>query len=261
MYAPKYTLNWSRQRPTSSSYIELIYSVASLHTETLNIWTHVLGTMIFTASTIKFASMCRAPPTRETFAIFLYLVAGAFCFFCSTLYHIFSDHIAARSWQYVDHLGIVIWIWATSTSFIVFSFRHKKSRRRLHMYMISVASALSTASLTKLQHGGSETQFIRSALHVTFGALSTLPALDYWYFCFCKPRKLEVLWPFLILVIINSIGGGIYATKALDNSVGKWLGLPDISHNIMHIMAIIGGRIFQKGLISVHNQRLKEQIA
>ena len=261
MYAPKYTLNWSRQRPTSSSYIKLIYSVASLHTKTVNIWTHVLSTMIFTASTIKFASMCRAPPTRETFAIFLYLVAGAFCFFCSTLYHIFSDHIAARSWQYVDHLGIVIWIWATSTSFIVFSFRHKKSRRRLHMYMISVASALSTASLTKLQHGGSETQFIRSALHVTFRALSTLPALDYWYFCFCKPRKLEVLWPFLILVIINSIGGGIYATKSLDNSVGKWLGLPDISHNIMHIMAIIGGRIFQKGLISVHNQRLKEQIA
>ena len=111
------------------------------------------------------------------------------------------------------------------------------------------------ATLSSLQHGGSENQFIRTALHITFGVLSTLPALDYWYGSSRKHQKLDILWPFFSLVTANSIGGGIYATKSLDDSVGKWLGLPDISHNVMHIMAVVGARIYQKALIGVYNER------
>ena len=166
------------RRPISSSYLELIFSVANLHTETINIWTHIIGSLMLTTSAINFAAMCTAPLSGELFAILVYLVAGAFCFFCSTLYHTFSDHITASSWQYVDHFGIVIWIWATSTSFTLFSFRHEEGRQQLHIFITSVASALSMATLSSLQHGGSENQFIRTALHITFGVLSTLPALD-----------------------------------------------------------------------------------
>lgn len=257
----EHNLNWKRQRLISSSHLELIYSVASLHTETINIWTHILGTVIFTRSTIKFGTMCTAPPSPEMSAILVYLIAATFCFFCSTLYHTFSDHVGACSWQYVDHLGIVIWIWATSNSFTVFSFRRKSSRQRLHMVIISVASALSMARLSSLKHGGSKNQFIRTVLHVTTGFLSTLPALDYWYTSFGKHQKFDTLRPFLSLVIVNSIGGGIYATRSLDGSVGKWLGLPDVSHNVMHVMAIVGAGIYRNGLISVHNERQKAQKA
>jgi hypothetical protein len=77
-----------------------------------------------------------------------------------------------------------------------------------------------------------------------FGAVSTLPALDYWH---NEDRDGDILRAFFKLVMLNSTGGWIYATKFLD-SFGKRLNLPDFSHAVMHVLAVYGARIYAAAL-------------
>jgi hypothetical protein len=111
--------SFSRQRLRTASYKEAVISIASPHTKTVNIWSHLLGTTWFGYSAVRFAVTCTGPLTQDTLVILVYLVATALCFACSTLYHLFADHVWESSWLRLDHFGVVCAIWASSISFIL----------------------------------------------------------------------------------------------------------------------------------------------
>jgi adiponectin receptor len=68
-------------------------SIFHLHTETVNIWTHLLGTLVF----ISIASYFLTRPSNEIHTekklIFgAFFLAAILCLLCSTLYHTFYCH-------------------------------------------------------------------------------------------------------------------------------------------------------------------------
>lgn len=90
----------------------------------------------------------------------------------------------------------------------------------------------------------------RITTHAIFGCLATFPGLHVW----CKPRTPtcgRLLSAFTVLVVLNGVGGGIYATKLLDEPVEVHLEIPDVSHATMHVASTIAAWIFQQGLLSV----------
>jgi adiponectin receptor len=219
-----------------------------MHTETLNIWTHVVGTTLFLNDVIAFAGSCKVPISQSMLARLVYLAAAALCFFCSTLYHIFSRSREAHFWQHVDHLGIVVFVWATSLSFVYISFREEQVIQCVYVVVITSLFIVSLMRLWGMWYHCSGSQRSRLVLHVTFGALATWPALHLWHIRANKGQELDILRAYLSLVIVNSIGGAIYATRLLDDTVGQYLRLPDLSHAIMHVMVIFGARIYQQAL-------------
>lgn len=90
----------------------------------------------------------------------------------------------------------------------------------------------------------SGTQSSRAALHVTFGALSTLPAWDCWH---RWDQSRAILRAFFSLVVINSTGGWVFATDVLG-PLENLLNLPNLSHAFMHVMAIYGAHVYGKAL-------------
>lgn len=245
---------FSRQRLRTSCYKDSILSITSLHTETINIWSHLLGAIWFGGSAVHVAITCTGPPTHDVAVVLVYLVATALCFTSSTLYHLFSNHISESLWLCVDHLGIICAIWASSVSFVSFSFDCRLSERRAYMTLITVAAVLCLARLWEVRPHDAQSRRSRLCTHVVLGGVAVLPVLHYRNLPILE-RQSDLGTDFLGLVATTSVGTGIYATHILDKTIGMDLGLPDASHHVMHVVVAAGAWIFQQGLLLEYQKR------
>ena len=248
------TRRLSRRRLRTSSYKACVVSVVGLHTETLNIWTHMLGAAWFGCGTVRFAADCTKPLTYDAAAVLVYLGATALCFASSTLYHVFADHVHADVWLRVDHFGIVCAIWASSVSFAVFSFDCRRGEAWVCVAFVTAAAARCLARLWNMQEYGTKGRTERLCSHMALGGLAAVPGLRCWHL-HKLGQHVELLREFWTLVAINSMGGGIYATHILDKAIGMELGLPDASHHVMHVMVVAGAWIYGQGLLAVFQAR------
>ncbi|KAJ4332566.1 hypothetical protein N0V95_009633 [Ascochyta clinopodiicola] len=244
----------SRRRPYASSYRASVVSIASLHTETVNIWSHLLGAIWFGASIVRFAAVRKGPLTRDAVGVSLYLTATALCFASSTLYHVFADHVHACIWLRIDHVGIVCATWAASVSFALASLDCRQGERWAYTALVTAAAALSLARLARVQEQHARCRRDRLSVHVAFGAVAAMPGLRCWYL-HAQGQRVELLDEFWSLVIMNGFGSSIYATHLLDKAIGMDLGLPDISHHLMHVTAVAGAWTYQQGLLAVYEAR------
>jgi adiponectin receptor len=68
-------------------------SIFRLHTETVNIWTHLLGTLVFIVLAIYFLTRPTSEVQIDKKLIFGSFFLGAIvCLLCSTLYHTLYCH-------------------------------------------------------------------------------------------------------------------------------------------------------------------------
>jgi adiponectin receptor len=83
----------SGHRPPMPSVKQCFASIFRLHTETVNIWTHLLGTLVFIIIAIYFLTRPATEVHIEKKLIFGAFFLGAIvCLLCSTLYHTLYCH-------------------------------------------------------------------------------------------------------------------------------------------------------------------------
>ncbi|KAF2844093.1 hypothetical protein T440DRAFT_523763 [Plenodomus tracheiphilus IPT5] len=63
-----------------------------------------------------------------------------------------------------------------------------------------------------------------------------------------------LLADFVTMIVINGSGGAIYATHFLDERIKKKLGVPGASHQVMHVLAVVGALIYERGLMLAYSQ-------
>jgi adiponectin receptor len=210
-----------QRRIYTISYQKSIVSIVYLHSETINILSHLFGTLWFCASATRFAG---------------------------TVTSLFSPSTAAILWLRLDHLGIVCAIWASSISFVALSFSCHSGEQYVYTVFVTAAAALCTVRiLGNSQHSCSERRS-RISMYVALGSLATLPAFHSWYLGW----HFGLLTAFGTLVIINTLGGAIYATHILDKAIEMKLGVPGASHYTMHILAVAGALVYEQGLLSAY---------
>lgn len=205
--------------------------------EAFNVWSHFLGAVWFSFSSYT-ASRRGAP-------VVLFLSTSAFCFWCSTVFHLSSGHPRAAAWQFLDHLGIVAIIWSSAVSFVLLSFGHRETLRIGYIFLLSLAAVLCLVRLYRVQFYLHKKRRGRIMAHACYGALAALPAL---HCCGQSSRKIRLLRSFCLLVATNGVGGGVYATKLLERTAGFPSGA---SHNFMHVAAVVGACTYQHGLLSL----------
>ena len=231
----------NRQHPNA-------YIPGRCDTETNNIWSHLLSMIWFSFSTARF--LCNRAALLRNIPILMYLLACAFCFWCSTMYHILARHPETDVWQNLDHIGIIATIWSSAVLLISFSFEDQKQLQKAHMLLINLATVLCLIRLSWIQHYHCEKRQAHIVTHACFGGLATIPALHCWHQPYTRNRYVELLRPFWVLVLTASVGGEIYATKLL-NYAGFQLGISDASHNVMHVAVVIGDCIYEHSLLSI----------
>lgn len=145
-------------RQTSNSYRGSFGSIFSLHNESVNIWSHLLGAISFTTLGLlayNFLETSIAPryasATGTDFLVFGCFFTGAFlCLGMSATYHTLCNHSpsVAKWGNKLDYTGIVCLILGSYMPAMYYGFYCFPKLMELYVSMVSRLGAFSQFSLT-----------------------------------------------------------------------------------------------------------------
>jgi len=246
-------------RPLQYSALSCVKSVLQLHNETVNIWSHILGVLIFIRLAMYTAAM---PIGYARTNIFAFCVGAILCFSLSTVYHIFKEHSTAwaRNLSAADWVGVCILI---ASSHVLIAYNELTS----HPLVLFVFLALIAIS------GLGTALILVSTIFVPQGPASSSSQAEYIFrtlICVLFALLGLVIWvvhgflanfddPSLWLTINFLLRMYAFHAAAVFGVVGvpeRWrVGTFDIlgaSHQLMHIGVVLGAGTLWRGSYDFH---------
>lgn len=118
----------SGYRAASNSFKDSIASLGYLHNETVNIWTHLLGSLAFAAGSVflwhSLLPRYEEASTTDVKVFACFFLGAVICLGMSATFHTISNHSEAvsRFGNKLDYLGIVFLIWGSFIPAIYYGF-------------------------------------------------------------------------------------------------------------------------------------------
>lgn len=231
-----------------------------LHMETMNIWTHVLGSVAFIA--VGFAlnqSVSRFSPTHgDVFAFGSFLASTTICFGLSAGFHTLRSHSynIHHLWGKMDILGICFLALGAGTSMTYYASYCRPFIQRVY-WALNLFSAIAAAiTLFDTGGGGNKMRTLRGGVFSLLAISAMLPIIQ---------RVIELGWT----RASNEIGVGWHIAEALSLLAGVSVfvcrfperlspGTFDIwghSHQLWHTCAVLGCVFHFVALVVAYNYR------
>lgn len=239
-----------------------------LHMETMNIWTHLLGSMAFivvgfmlsyTASQSQDISFTHG----DLFAFRSFLISATICFGLSTGFHTLRSHSynIHHLWGRIDILGICFLAFGAGTSMTYYAFYCRAFVQKVY-WGLNVFSAIGAAfTLFDTGGGGNKMRTLRGGVFSLLAISAMLPIIQ---------SVIEVGWT----RASNEIGAGWYLAEALSLLTGVFVfvcriperlspGSFDIlghSHQLWHMFAVLGGAFHLVALVAAQSYRQMHKV-
>ena len=257
-------------RPPMGSIFRCIKTIFAIHTQTWNIWTHLLGFLLFlglTMSVFLFRDnithlfeenvTISELPLHEQAIVSLFFIAAMICLFCSTTYHTLSNHSESYYTFFcqLDYAGIALLIAGSNIPAYYYCFYCRPISRTFHIVMIAVlCAACITFSLCKVFHKHSH-RLLRFIVFASFGFYGGVPTLQ----LYSEKGPVEPYWSYLLLLGLMAAlytGGAIlYVTRIPER---LYPGLFDVyahSHQLFHVCVILAALVHYYNLINMIKNR------
>ncbi|KAI1134174.1 HlyIII-domain-containing protein [Hypoxylon sp. FL0543] len=244
-------------RRASFSYLSSLESIISIHNETANIWSHLLGAIFFAYTLYRYFELgtdTKDVRAQDNVILGIYNLSVAICFLLSAAFHTFSDHSPEmhRRGNELDHLGIVLVMWGTGISGTHFTFYCDERVRDTYFSILSGA-ALSCAIFTlRPEFRKPAYRLTRFTMYCLLGASLFAPVL-HGLSRFGR-AELEAgmgLTSFLSLALVNFTGAAVYAARVPERWFPGSFDLLGQSHNWMHALVLTGALVRLRGLLEV----------
>jgi adiponectin receptor len=134
----------SGYRPASNSFQKSFLSLGYLHNESVNIYSHLIGAIVFSISGYLLYTLVKPRYTsaepEDVFAFGAFFVGAAACLGMSATYHAISNHspTVARLGNKLDYVGIVCLITGSFVPSIFYGFYCEPTLRRTYWTMVGV---------------------------------------------------------------------------------------------------------------------------
>jgi adiponectin receptor len=254
-------------RPVPSSLRECVASIFQLHNETVNIWTHVVGTMIFvvllwhllaTGEILggQFLSGSRGKkikdrtlmPGSDVPVLAMYLLSGIICFLLSAVYHTVtsaSDAIV-RLAERADQLGILCLMLGSNFPMIYFGFFN-------HPGIILLYTAVSLAGVAGVV-GALQFSVVQRRKLFVFLALAALGWCQLAHDLYLRGALGSPESNAAILVWVRSfgcyaVGVVFYASKAPERILPGFFDFLFSSHQFWHVAVVAGALVHLFGCL------------
>lgn len=244
-------------RPQLSSFTSCLKSIFTLHTETGNIWTHLVGCSIFVVIACYTLYMYQAKLTISDIAIFsVYFLSIISCLAFSTIYHIFTCHSedVAQFCKRIDYCGISLLITGSIVSWTYYAFYHDTISKTIYLTIVTIIGLIVSIVSFFKKFGSSEFRSIRTIIYIVFGVSATLPVIHYFF----SQNYVEVpLFPLFSFGAFYILGAVFYATRIPEKfSPGRF----DIvlhSHQIFHILVVVAAWVHLANIREIAFKRIE----
>ncbi|KAK1275902.1 hypothetical protein QJS04_geneDACA001519 [Acorus gramineus] len=231
---------------------EAFFSLFRWHNETINIWTHLIGFLVFLGLTIVNASNIphvgnfflnsnRANPVAR-WPFFVFLSGSMFCLLSSATCHLFCCHSRRLSLFLVrfDYVGIAVMIVASFFPPIYYIFQCDPLWRLLYLAGITVMGVLTVLTLLAPQFSTGAFRNFRALLFMAMGFSGLIPAAHAMVANWREPMRNVTLAYELAMAVSYVTGTLFYITRVPE----KWRpGTFDVaghSHQIFHLFVVAG---------------------
>ncbi|XP_028774298.1 heptahelical transmembrane protein 5-like isoform X2 [Neltuma alba] len=246
---------------------QALLSVFSIHNETLNVWTHLIGFFLFLALTIYtamkvpkhsvkedlaniIAPLMMRPITRWPF--FAFLGGAMFCLLASSVCHLLSCHSERMAYIMLrlDYAGIAALI---STSFyppVYYSFMCNPLLCNLYLLSITLLG-ISTILFSLLPvFQNPEFRTIRASLFFGMGLSGVAPILHKLYLFWGEPEVFRTTGYEILMGALYGIGALVYATRIPERWKPGKFDIAGHSHQLFHILVVAGAYThYRAGLV------------
>jgi len=246
-------------RPELNSYKECFKSIFRLHTETCNIWSHLIGAVLFLGLLLRHVLYDDAPLLQKvTFTVF-YLGAIT-CLGMSASFHTLSCHSPdiAKRWAKFDYAGIILLTVTSFCPWLYYSYYCHTLLRDLYMCMAAFCGTFSLFITLTAEFEKPHYRPLRAGLFIVLGLTGVIPALHYFILGGIVETWLQVghCMIFLFLMAAFYISGGlIYANRIPERFCPGLFDIWGQSHQILHICVIIAALSCYHGAITLSNER------
>jgi len=235
-------------------------SIFAIHTETGNIWTHLLGCVAFIGVAGWFLTRPSSEVQWEDKLVMSMFFAGAIlCMGMSSAFHTVSCHSrgVTKLFSKLDYVGISL---LTIGSFLPWLYYGFYCRLEAKLVYSTLMCLLATGSIVvSLWDKFSEPAYrpFRAGMFVAMGLSGVIPCIHFWITDGLRALVDEVCIHWLLLMAVLYIGGAVlYAVRVPE----RWFpGKCDIwfqSHQIFHMMVIVAAFVHYHGISEVAYIRL-----
>ncbi|KAK9888306.1 hypothetical protein WA026_000567 [Henosepilachna vigintioctopunctata] len=251
-------------RPPLPSFDACFKSIFRLHTETINIWTHLLGCMIFIGIATYFHFWPHLEIETEEKMVFTIFFLGAIaCLGFSTIFHTLNCHSETMGSILVklDYCGIVFLIVGSYVPWLYFVFYCHFRARMVYLTMMCILGLTSITISLWDKFSENSWKPYRAGIFSTFALTGLIPAIHFgltegWLNVFLHK---SLLW-LLLSGVCYCTGTVLYALRIPERFFpGKfdiWLH----SHQLFHMFVIGGALVHYFGIseIAVHRLVLEQ---
>uniref|UniRef100_A0A8C7K7U1 Adiponectin receptor 2 n=1 Tax=Oncorhynchus kisutch TaxID=8019 RepID=A0A8C7K7U1_ONCKI len=130
-------------RPPMPSFRACFKSIFRIHTETGNIWTHLLGCLFFLCLGIMYmfrSNMYFAAPFQEKIVIGIFFIGAILCLSFSWLFHTVYCHSegVSRVFSKLDYSGIAFLIMGSFVPWLYYSFYCSPNPRLIYLVVVCI---------------------------------------------------------------------------------------------------------------------------
>jgi len=245
-------------RPQLQSFLACFQSIFRIHTETGNIWTHLLGAWFFIGITVYFfLHRSLEFPLMDKLVFFTFFAAAIICLSCSWLFHTVSCHSPCVSFVFskLDYCGIAILTMGSFVPWLYYGFYCQFFAKMF--YLVAIMLLGTAAIVVSLWDKFSAPAYrnLRAGLFIGLGLSGVIPAIHYSAREGLTAAFTTGALGWLLLMAALYIGGALmYAMRIPE----KWFpGYCDIwfqSHQIFHICVVAAAFVHYHGicLLSAH---------
>lgn len=247
-------------RPPMNSYWKCMKSIFRVHTETGNIWTHLLGSIAFTAIAIYFVTRPSDEIQWEEKAIFSAFFAGAIlCLSFSWLFHTVYCHseTVGRFFNKLDYCGIALLTMGSFVPWLYYSFYCRLIPKVLYLVAIFILGIF--CIIVSMWDKFAQPQFrpVRAGLFIALGLSGVIPAMHYVITDGFYDAVYNAALGWLVLMaVLYIVGAVIYAVRIPERI---WPGRFDIwcqSHQIFHVFVLVAAFVHYHGISQIATHRL-----
>lgn len=247
-------------RTPTNSFLACFKSIFRIHTETGNIWTHLLGMIAFLGIAAYFLTRPTMEVQWQEKAVFSAFFLGAIlCLGFSWIFHTVYCHSerVGRLFNKLDYCGIALLTIGSFVPWLYYSFYCRIEPKITYLVLIFVLG--SCCIVVSMWDKFAQPKFrpVRAGMFVGLGLSGVIPALHYvitdgfWH----AINKAALGW-LVLMAFLYIFGAVIYAARIPERLFPGKFDIWFQSHQIFHMFVLAGAFVHYHGISEIANYRL-----
>ncbi|VDP09699.1 unnamed protein product [Soboliphyme baturini] len=251
---------YSGHRPPLPSFNACFKSIFRLHTETGNIWSHMLGCAAFVGTAIYFLTRPEVQVQWQEKLVFSSFFLGAIsCLGLSSAFHTVSCHSerVGKIFSKLDYCGISLLIMGSFVPWLFYGFYCRREPKIVYIILILLFGTVCVTVSLWDEFSTPRFRPVRAGLFMGLGLSGIIPCVHYFITDGFWSAVYEASLGWLLLMAVLYIGGALlYAWRIPERFFPGKCDIWFQSHQIFHLCVVMAAFVHYHGINEMAVHRL-----